>query len=182
MHVALTHASTNQLIHKCPRLPHLICDQLRSRLALGFGFRYFPTLLSSTYFVSPVFKLSQEAPERNSRTMITDYIFRTLALLGTAGLLYVSRNSSQAGACTTGIRGAGNAFATRNSCILTQPSLDQVLGVCAYRIWFHPLSKYPGPVLAKLSNLYSAYYAWTGDIHVDMWRCHQKYGKDEGLN
>lgn len=66
--------------------------------------------------------------------------------------------------------------------ILTQPSLNQVLGLCAYRIWFHPLSKYPGPTLAKLSNLYSAYYAWTGDIHIDMWRCHQKYGTDEEMN
>lgn len=46
-----------------------------------------------------------------------------------------------------------------------------------YRIFFHPLSKHPGPWLAKVSNFYAAYHAWTGDIHIDMWRCHKQYGK-----
>lgn len=107
--------------------------------------------------------------------MITDYFFRTLASLGISGLLYVSCNIYELGRILLGSV-LPAASATRNPCILTQPSLDQVLGTCAYRIWFHPLSKYPGPVLAKVSNIYSAYYAWTGDIHIDMWRCHEKYG------
>lgn len=47
--------------------------------------------------------------------MITDYVFRTLAYLGVAGLLYVSCNLLYAGAVTIGIRAAGNAFAARNS-------------------------------------------------------------------
>ncbi|ORY69073.1 putative cytochrome P450 [Pseudomassariella vexata] len=45
-----------------------------------------------------------------------------------------------------------------------------------YRAFFHPLAKYPGPLLSKFTNLYSAYHAWKGDIHLDVLRCHQKYG------
>ncbi|KAF2814017.1 cytochrome P450 [Mytilinidion resinicola] len=45
-----------------------------------------------------------------------------------------------------------------------------------YSIYFHPLSKHPGPFLARFTDLYAGYHAWKGDIHIDMWRCHQKYG------
>ena len=45
-----------------------------------------------------------------------------------------------------------------------------------YNAFFHPYAKYPGPLLAKFTNLYSAYHAWIGDIHVDMHKCHEKYG------
>ncbi|KAI0392633.1 cytochrome P450 [Xylariaceae sp. FL0594] len=45
-----------------------------------------------------------------------------------------------------------------------------------YRLFFHPLASFPGPPLAKITNLYAAYHAWRGDIHVDIWRCHQIYG------
>ncbi|KAH8693928.1 cytochrome P450 [Talaromyces proteolyticus] len=51
-----------------------------------------------------------------------------------------------------------------------------LLGFVVYRLFFHPYAKYPGPFLAKLTNLYSAYHAWRGDLHLDMWRCHEKYG------
>ncbi|PWY91663.1 cytochrome P450, partial [Aspergillus sclerotioniger CBS 115572] len=45
-----------------------------------------------------------------------------------------------------------------------------------YLTLFHPLARYPGPLLARFTNLYSAYHAWTGDIHVDIYRCHKRYG------
>ncbi|KAK2051615.1 putative cytochrome P450, partial [Colletotrichum caudatum] len=43
-------------------------------------------------------------------------------------------------------------------------------------VW-HPLAAYPGPLLGRCTNLYAAYHAWKGTLHVDMYRCHQKYGK-----
>ncbi|KUI71279.1 Versicolorin B desaturase [Cytospora mali] len=44
-----------------------------------------------------------------------------------------------------------------------------------YLALYHPFAKYPGPVLARFTNLYGAYHAWKGDIHLDMHRCHLKY-------
>ncbi len=53
-----------------------------------------------------------------------------------------------------------------------------MIGVCVYRLTLHPLAKYPGPTLAKLTNFYAAYHAFRGDLHLDMWKSHQKYGKE----
>lgn len=52
----------------------------------------------------------------------------------------------------------------------------KVIADVVYKLYFHPLAKYPGPFLAKITNLYSAYHSWKGDIPIDQWRCHQKYG------
>ncbi|KAL4870549.1 hypothetical protein BDV12DRAFT_207590 [Aspergillus spectabilis] len=54
--------------------------------------------------------------------------------------------------------------------------LVYVLAKCFYRVTFHPYAKYPGPFLAKFTNAYAAYHSWKGDMHVDIWRCHEKYG------
>ncbi|KAF5007898.1 hypothetical protein FDECE_5813 [Fusarium decemcellulare] len=45
-----------------------------------------------------------------------------------------------------------------------------------YVLYFHPLAKYPGPLLARLTDLYYAYYAWKGDIHLKIYEDHQIYG------
>jgi hypothetical protein len=45
-----------------------------------------------------------------------------------------------------------------------------------YNVYFHPYANYPGPFLARFTDLYAGYHAWKGDIHLDMWRCHQLYG------
>ncbi|KAI0200273.1 cytochrome P450 [Astrocystis sublimbata] len=63
----------------------------------------------------------------------------------------------------------------------TLPSLAifcfiSLLYVLVFRAFFHPLASFPGPLLAKFTNLYAAYHAWKGDIHLDIWRCHQRYG------
>lgn len=54
----------------------------------------------------------------------------------------------------------------------------QFIGYIVYMLYFHPLAKYPGPFLAKFTHAYAAYHAFKQDIHLDMWRCHEKYGKN----
>ncbi|KAI0179615.1 cytochrome P450 [Hypoxylon sp. FL1284] len=46
-----------------------------------------------------------------------------------------------------------------------------------YRLFFHPLAKYPGPFIAKITDAYQLYHAWRGDRHLEFWRLHERYGK-----
>jgi hypothetical protein len=54
--------------------------------------------------------------------------------------------------------------------------LSKIVIVCVYRLTLHPLARYPGPLLAKLSPLYAVHHALIGDIHLDVQRCHEEYG------
>ncbi|KAL4813665.1 cytochrome P450 [Aspergillus spinulosporus] len=51
-----------------------------------------------------------------------------------------------------------------------------LIGLSIYRLTFHPYAKYPGPFLAKLTSWYSIYHTYVGDLHTDIWKCHEKYG------
>ncbi|OTA92489.1 hypothetical protein M434DRAFT_396371 [Hypoxylon sp. CO27-5] len=48
--------------------------------------------------------------------------------------------------------------------------------LAAYRLLFHPLSKYPGPLTAKVSGLYGAFYASRTTLHLRTWQDHVRYG------
>ncbi|KAI1208484.1 cytochrome P450 [Annulohypoxylon truncatum] len=50
------------------------------------------------------------------------------------------------------------------------------LAVVSYRLLLHPLSRYPGPFLAKLSDAYPGFYAFRRRLHLTTQRDHQKYG------
>ncbi|EDU47128.1 cytochrome P450 4A5 precursor [Pyrenophora tritici-repentis Pt-1C-BFP] len=51
-----------------------------------------------------------------------------------------------------------------------------ILGVIIYRLTLHPLAKYPGPFLAKITDIYLAYYAYKGSRHLAFHRAHEQYG------
>ncbi|KAI1084876.1 cytochrome P450 [Whalleya microplaca] len=46
----------------------------------------------------------------------------------------------------------------------------------AYYVLLHPLSSYPGPFAAKLSDAYNGYYAFKRTLHTVTWQNHLKYG------
>ncbi|KAL7270834.1 hypothetical protein RUND412_006443 [Rhizina undulata] len=52
-----------------------------------------------------------------------------------------------------------------------------LLGLFIYRVYFHPLAKYPGPLLAKITSLHALYHAWKGDRHIATYQAHLKYGE-----
>jgi cytochrome P450 len=47
-----------------------------------------------------------------------------------------------------------------------------------YRIYFHPLSRFPGPKLARLSDLWTVYYSIKGQSHLKAFEAHQKHGTE----
>lgn len=55
-------------------------------------------------------------------------------------------------------------------------NFSQIFSLVIYRVFFHPLAKYPGPFLAKISDAYQLYHAYKGDRHLEFWRMHQRYG------
>lgn len=61
--------------------------------------------------------------------------------------------------------------------ILVFTSGFYVFGLVIYRLFFHPLAKYPGPFWAKVTGLYPAYHALTGKRHINCYKLHKKYGK-----
>lgn len=61
-----------------------------------------------------------------------------------------------------------------------------VTGYCfltiIYRLTLHPLANYPGPFLAKITDLYLGWHAFKGDRHLEFYRCHEKYGMSIALH
>ncbi|KAK9444725.1 Cytochrome P450 [Metarhizium brunneum] len=51
-----------------------------------------------------------------------------------------------------------------------------VVSLALYRLLLHPLSKYPGPFTAKLSDLYGAFYAFHTVLHERTLDDHARYG------
>lgn len=59
-------------------------------------------------------------------------------------------------------------------CVNDQP---QLCVQCTRQIFFHPLSRYPGPRIAALTDWYIMYFVWRGDLHIKIREWHEIYGK-----
>lgn len=45
-----------------------------------------------------------------------------------------------------------------------------------YTLYLHPLAKYPGPYLGRITKTYDVYHAYIGDKHLLFYHLHQQYG------
>ncbi|KAK8052688.1 putative cytochrome P450 67 [Apiospora saccharicola] len=55
-------------------------------------------------------------------------------------------------------------------------SVIYVIGVVVYRLLFHPLAKYPGPLLGRITDWYSVIRSAAGDRHIHFLELHKKHG------
>ncbi|TVY17733.1 Cytochrome P450 monooxygenase apf7 [Lachnellula arida] len=55
-------------------------------------------------------------------------------------------------------------------------SLFLLASVALYRVYFHPLAKYPGPFFAKITDWYTVYHCVIGDHHLQLYKLHEEYG------
>jgi cytochrome P450 len=77
----------------------------------------------------------------------------------------------------SGIAGACAGFLMDHYLLLSISILPALaLGFVVYQLYFHPLAKYPGPLLGRITQLYEVYHAYIGDKHVLLYQLHQKYG------
>lgn len=62
--------------------------------------------------------------------------------------------------------------------LLIALALGYALVVCAYRLYFHPLARIPGPKLAAVSSLYEIYYdvVLPGRYVFKIKELHEKFG------
>ncbi|KAI8630339.1 cytochrome P450 [Xylariaceae sp. FL1651] len=54
-------------------------------------------------------------------------------------------------------------------------ALPYCLFLGVYRVYFHPLRQYPGPLAAKLSDLYAVVFAAQTALHIRTWQDHLNY-------
>lgn len=50
------------------------------------------------------------------------------------------------------------------------------IGRILYNLTFHPLARYPGPLLWRIWRLPYLYSSYTGFLHIDIYNLHMKYG------
>lgn len=56
-------------------------------------------------------------------------------------------------------------------------TLASVCALCtAYQLLLNPIRRYPGPIVARLTDAYDGFHAFKGDLHLAAWRNHQQYG------
>lgn len=67
---------------------------------------------------------------------------------------------------------AGDLFAWGSALVVAY-----IITTVTYRLYFHPLAKYPGPFWARVSSFPSYWHTLKKDRHIWLWRLQEEYGK-----
>ena len=70
---------------------------------------------------------------------------------------------------------AAGASATALMILLTY-AISLFTSMIIYRVFFHPLRKFPGPLLGRISKLWHTYHSWDGKNYLFLDEMHRKYG------
>jgi cytochrome P450 len=57
-----------------------------------------------------------------------------------------------------------------------------LFGLIVYRLYFHPLAKYPGKLIDKITGWHDVYYTFTSDRHLAHQALHEKFGDYVRIN
>ncbi|RMJ10958.1 hypothetical protein CDV36_009408 [Fusarium kuroshium] len=60
--------------------------------------------------------------------------------------------------------------------LVSSLTLSYVISVVIYRLYFHPLAKYPGPFWARISAFPAYYHTQKKDRHIWFWQLQKQYG------
>ena len=72
---------------------------------------------------------------------------------------------------------SGFLHGIRNSVLVSSSYLASLfLSILVYRLFFHPLCRFPGPFAAKATKLYSLWMCRNEKQHEEAFALHQKYG------
>ncbi|CAK3811186.1 P450 monooxygenase [Lecanosticta acicola] len=69
-----------------------------------------------------------------------------------------------------------NSFRCMSPLAIVGVLLAALAAYVVYQLYFHPLAKYPGPLLGRLTQWYDVYHAYVGDKHILFYHLHRKYG------
>ncbi|KAM0426682.1 hypothetical protein ACHAPT_007998 [Fusarium lateritium] len=60
--------------------------------------------------------------------------------------------------------------------LVSSLALSYIVSTVVYRLYFHPLAKYPGPFWARISAFPAYYHTQKKDRHIWFWQLQQQYG------